>query len=170
VSILTNVIHFRGETVTLYATFKQATSVPESTGILTIQPTVRIEYVNSLGNVITTLPDTQMSLISKERFFYNWLIPDSAPITAYIVTYTGIIDEIEASRTEELVVGNPNITTKNRCMLRYGPGSVLLRPRDFSVRPHPAQPRIVPIPARTNKKFCGTCPPQQTIVPPPPGS
>jgi hypothetical protein len=138
-SVLTNVLHFRGETVTLYATFKQPTA--ESAMGTVSAPQVKIQYATPAGTVVTILPASDMIAISGERFFYNWTIPLDAPLTAYTVAYSGYIGNVLAGRTEDLVVGNPTLTM-NRRFLRYGPFSYLLLPRTPAVaRPNPALPR-----------------------------
>lgn len=140
-SVLTDVLHFRGERVTLYATFKLEDAIPESTGVSVIQPTVTIQYANAANQIVTLVNKGAMSPISDERFFYNWIVPNNAPLTSYTVLYQGIIEGTIASRTEELIVGNPSVTHMSPRKLRYGPSSILQRARDFTVRPHPALPR-----------------------------
>lgn len=139
-SLLTNIMHFRGETVTLFSTFKQPTgeAIDEAPNVL--NPQVQIQYATSLGSIVTVLPPTDMIRISNERYFYNWTIPDTAILTVYTVMYSGMIDDLLASRTEELIIGNPNVTTTRRA-LRYGPSSYIMRPRVPTIRKNPALPR-----------------------------
>lgn len=139
-SLLTNVIHFRGETVTLYATFKQPTGESVADGPGVVNPTVKIEYATPTGNIVEILPSSDMTQISAERYFYNWIVPDDAPLTTYNVMYSGMIGDVLASRTEDLIVGNPSVTTI-RNFLRYGPFSFVLRPRTTTPRQHPQLPK-----------------------------
>ena len=137
---LTDVVHFRGETVTLYATFKNLDATPEATGVGVILPKVQIEYVDNAKQVVQVLPPTDMIPISKERFYYRWTIPYDIPLTTYWAIYSGFIGGVEAFRTEEIKVGNPAIT-KNSCILRYGSVSVLNSPPVYPDRKHPALPK-----------------------------
>ncbi len=137
-SVLTNVIHFRGETVTLFATCKLIDQTPE---IGDIPPTAEIQYVDAGGQIKFILPPTQMIPLALERAYLNFTIPYNAPLTAYTIVYRGIIDTGSAVRTEDFIVGNPSVTHKNPKALRYGPSSVVQQPKDYTVRPHPALPR-----------------------------
>lgn len=139
---LTDVLHFRGETVTLYATFKGVDSTPESTGLTVLNPTVKIEYVNNAKQVVTVLSERSMITISKERFYYRWKIADNAPYTTYLYTCTGIIDSKVVSHTEEIIVANPAVTLAgNRKYLRYGTASYLVRTPITEPRRHPSLPK-----------------------------
>lgn len=138
-SKLTDVVHFRGEVVTLYATFKNLDATPESTGLGVINPTVKIEYVNNAGQVIDILPSTPMVPINRERFYYRWTVPNDAPLTAYWAIYSGVIEGAVANRTEELRVENAAILKE--CLLRYGRASVLFMPPKPFDWEHPALPR-----------------------------
>jgi hypothetical protein len=124
----------------LFATFKQPTGESVADGPGVINPSVKIEYATPTGDVVEILPPSDMIQISAERFFYNWVIPDTAPLTTYSIMYSGIIDDILVSRTEDLIIGNPNVTT-TRNFLRYGPYSFVSRPRTTTPRQHPQLPK-----------------------------
>jgi len=128
---LTQVVHFRGETIPLYATFKNVNATPNAAGSGILNPRVSVRYTNALGIVIEVLPSTEMVKISADRYYYVWKIPDNAMLTNYLVTYTAVVDDVSTFTTEELLIGNPNITY-DRCTLRYGPHSNVQRPRDKS--------------------------------------
>lgn len=132
-SKLNDVIHFRGETVTLFATFKEITAEGQDTPSGVLSPVVRIDYVDNNGVIQTALPSTEMTRISIDRYFALWTIPEDALMTTYSVKYDATIGDKSAFATEDLIVGNPNIT-RNRSTLRYGPHSVLQRPADATPR------------------------------------
>ena len=48
-SILNNVVHFRGEVVTLYATFKLLTGQAAGDALVAFSPTVKVEYATPLN-------------------------------------------------------------------------------------------------------------------------
>lgn len=137
-SVLTNVVHFRGETVTLFTTCKLIDQTPD---IGSSPPTAEIQYVDAAGQIKFILQPTTMTQLALERAFLNFTIPFDAPMTAYTIVYRGEVDTGDVVRTEDFVVGNPNVTYTNQRKLRYGPSSVVQRPKDFTVRPHPALPR-----------------------------
>ncbi len=128
---LTQVVHFRGETIPLYATFKRVDATPNVTPPGILNPQVSIRFSDPNGIVVEVLPPTEMIKISLDRYYYVWKVPDNAYLTNYLITYTAIVDDVQTFATEELLIGNPAITY-NRCTLRYGPHSSVQRPRDQS--------------------------------------
>lgn len=140
--LLNDVVHFRGETVALYTTCKYSTG--ESAGEIGLldpnSPTVHVEYATPSNQLIVILPPTSMTRMTNERYFYNWIIPDNAPMTTYNVVYEAIIDEKLIKSTEELIVGNPALTTKQN-YLRYGPTTFLVRSRTYEPRISPQLPK-----------------------------
>jgi hypothetical protein len=138
--LLNDVVHFRGEIVTLYTTFKYSTGESAADLLDQNSPTVHIEYATPANQLVIILPPTRMVRMTNERFYYNWIVPDSAPMTTYNVVYSGIIDEKEVKSTEELIVGNPALTTKQN-NLRYGPHTFLARSRTYEPRISPQMPK-----------------------------
>lgn len=136
--VLDNVVHFRGEVVALYGTFKIPTS--ESAAGLLENPTVQVEYANAANQVVVILSPTAMQRITTERWFYNWTIPMSAPFTTYNVVTMGTIDGKLVKSTEDLIVGNPALTTKQN-FLRYGRSSYLQLSRTYEPRLRPDLPK-----------------------------
>jgi hypothetical protein len=139
--VLNDVVHFRGEVVTLYATFKAPTGVSAGTDLVPFSPAVRIEFANPLGQLQEILPTTPMSRISIERYFFNWTIPNDAPLTTYNAVMSGVLEDKEVIGTQEIIVGNPALTVKSS-FLRYGPTSSFIQsPRTSEPRLHPQLPQ-----------------------------
>lgn len=132
---LNDTVHFRGEIVTLFATFKVSTS--QSTEVL--NPSIEIVFATSAGSIETILSKRPMIQIAAERYYFNWTVPDDAPLTVYSAVMSGEIDGEEVKSTEEVIIANPNVTT-NRNHLRYGPQSFIQEPRSSEPRIHPQLP------------------------------
>lgn len=139
-TVLNNIVHFRGEVVTLYGTFKIPSSESAVGFLDPTSPTVKVEYANAANQIVVILPSTSMRRITDERWFYNWKIPMNAPFTTYNVVITGIIDDKIVQSTEDLVVGNPSLTTKQD-FLKYGRSSFLQVPRTYEPRLSPQLPK-----------------------------
>ena len=140
-STLNNVIHFRGEVVTFYATFKDPTGQSAGVDLVPFSPVIKIEYANPLGQLLTMLPSTSMQRISSERYYYNWTVPEDAPFTTYNAVMSGVLGDKEVLSTEEVMVGNPAVTAKQN-YLRYGPtNSYLQKARTKEPRLHPQLPQ-----------------------------
>jgi len=139
-SILNDVVHFRGEIVTLYATFKITTAEAAGEELTVFSPRVKVEYATALDTIVDILPWTAMQRMTTERWFYNWIVPQTAPLTVYNVVYSGVIDDEECVATEELIIGNPAITTHQNA-LRYGRKSFLQRSRTYEPRQSPQLPK-----------------------------
>ncbi len=137
---LNDVIHFRGETVTLYATFKIPTGESAAGTLTPFTPAVKIEYATGTGEIKIILSKTFMTRMTFERYFFNWVVPEDAPLTVFNAVYSGVVDGKEIQSTEELLVGNPNVTT-NRHFLRYGPESSLQESRTAEPRLSPQLPK-----------------------------
>lgn len=133
---LNDTVHFRGEVVTLFATFKSSTSEPASE---VVNPLIEIVYATPMGSIETILSKRAMSQISLERYFYNWTIPNDAPLTIYSVITSGEVNSVEIKSTEEIIVANPSATT-NKNYLRYGFQSFIQEPRLSEPRVHPQLP------------------------------
>lgn len=138
---LTDVIHFRGEEITLFATFKGVDGQPNSEVSSTLNPQVAIYYVDRDG-VHQLLASTAMIMIAPDRYYLPYTIPYTAPLTTYIVEYTATVNGVDTFATEQLIVGNPAISTSdNGASLRYGPhSSFLQRPRSKTIRASIALP------------------------------
>jgi len=139
-SILNDVVHFRGEIVTLYATFKLPTGESAADNLDPVTPTVHIEYATPNNQVVLILPDTLMIRMTNERYHYDWIVPNNAPLTTYNVVYSGKIDDKVVVSTEELIVGNPALTAKQN-YLRYGTHTFLQTSRTQEPRLSPQLPR-----------------------------
>jgi hypothetical protein len=139
-SILNDVVHFRGETVTLYATFKLITGESAQFDLDFVSPTIHIEYATPNNQIVIILPPTSMTRMTNDRYFYNWIVPNNAPMTTYNIVYSGIIDDKKVVSTEDLIVGNPALTVKQN-FLRYGPSTFLLMSRVYEPRLSPQLPR-----------------------------
>lgn len=139
-SILNDVVHFRGEIVTLYATFKLVTAEATEEELTPFSPRVKVEYATPLNVIVDILPWTPMQRMTTERWFHNWIVPQNAPFTVYNVVYSGVVLDEEIKSTEELVIGNPALTTAQN-YLRYGPKTVLQRSRTYEPRQSPQLPK-----------------------------
>jgi hypothetical protein len=139
-SILNDVVHFRGETVTLYATFKLITGESAQFDLDLVSPTIHIEYATPNNQIVIILPPIPMTRMTNDRYFYNWVVPYNAPMTTYNIVYSGIIDDKKVVSTEDLIVGNPALTVKQN-FLRYGPSTFLLMSRVYEPRLSPQLPR-----------------------------
>lgn len=139
-TVLNDVIFFRGEVVTLYATFKQPTGQSAGNELVPFSPEVKIEFANTLGVIQNILSPTPMVRISKERYYFNWTIPNDAPFTIYNAVMSGVIGDKEVLATQEVRVGNPMVTVRPK-FLRYGASSFLQRSRTHEPRLHPQLPR-----------------------------
>ncbi len=137
---LNDVIHFRGETVTLYATFKRPTSESAGELLVPFTPAIEIEFATSLGNIDIILSKRPMIAITSERYYFDWTIPADATLTVYNAVMSGEIEGKEIKSTEEVIVADPNVTT-NRNFLRYGSQSFLHESRAFEPRIHPQLPQ-----------------------------
>lgn len=135
-SKLNSAVHFRGETVTLFAVFKTPKGVP----VVPLSPTVKVEYATAMGNIETILSATPMVQMSSERYYFNWEIPETAPHATFNVVYSGIVEGVTVKTTEELIVGDPNVTT-HRNFLRYGSKSSLQKSRTTEPRLSPQLPK-----------------------------
>jgi len=138
--LLNDVVHFRGEVVTLYTTLKLSSGQSAAGDFDLTSPTVHIEYATPTNQLVIILPPTAMTRMTGERYFHNWKVPFIAPLTTYNVVYSAIIEDKEVKSTEELIIGNPSLTTKQNC-LRYGPNSYLLVSRTYEPRLPPTLPR-----------------------------
>jgi hypothetical protein len=139
-TVLNNVVHFRGELVALYGTFKIPTSESAAGFLESFSPAVKVEYANAANQIVTILPLISMKRITPERWVYNWTIPMNAPFTTYNVVTQGTIDDKLVQSTEDLVIGNPALTTKQN-FLRYGRDSYLQMSRTYEPRLSPQLPR-----------------------------
>lgn len=140
-TVLNDVIYFRGEVVTLYATFKDPTGQSAGIDLVAFSPVVKIEFANPMGLLQEILPKTPMQKISVERYFFNWTIPNDAPLTTYNAVMSGVLGDKEVVGTREIVVGNPAVTVKS-AFLRYGPSnSFIQRSRATEPRLHPQLPQ-----------------------------
>jgi len=138
--LLNDVVHFRGETVALYATFKLPSGESAQDLLDANTPTVHVEYATPANQIVIILPPTPMVRMTNERFYYNWVVPDNAPMTTFNVVFSGNIDDGITKSTQELIVGNPALTTKQN-FLRYGPHSFLARSRTYEPRISPQMPK-----------------------------
>lgn len=139
-SILNDVVHFRGEIVTLYGTFKLVTGESAQFDLDFTSPTIHIEYATPTNQIVIILPPTPMTRMTNDRYFYNWVVPFDAPMTTYNVVYSGIIDDKKVVSTEDLIVGNPALTVEQNS-LRYGSSTFLLVSRTYEPRLSPQLPR-----------------------------
>gem|GEM_PF-6993452 len=101
-----------GETITLYATFKNRRSqlVAQS------DPVVRIERVNPVnGQFEVVLNNTQMTEMEPGRYFMVWHTPENIEYGTIIARYFGEIDGIVAEgedtiqiteRVEQRIISN----------------------------------------------------------------
>lgn len=138
---LNDVIYFRGDVVTLYATFKRPTGQAAGADLVPFSPTVKVEYANPLGQLLIILPETSMQRVSTERYYFHWIIPDDAPFTTYNAVMSGVLVNKEVLGTQEVIVGNPAVTVKP-AYLRYGPtNSYLQKSRAIEPRLHPQLPQ-----------------------------
>lgn len=140
-TVLNDVVHFRGEVITFYATFKQPTGASAGAELVPFSPVIKIEYANPLGQLLIILAETPMQKISLERYYYNWTVPDDAPFTTFNAVMSGVLGTKEVLSTQEFIVGNPALTAK-REFLRYGANhSYLQTPRTTEPRLHPQLPQ-----------------------------
>ena len=140
-TVLNDVVYFRGEVVTFYATFKTPTGQSAGSELVLGSPTIKIEYANPVGQLLTVLSETSMQRLSIERYFYNWTIPDTAPLTTFNAVMSGVLGGKEVIGTQEVRIGNPALTVKP-AFLRYGPtSSFLQRSRIVEPRVHPQIPQ-----------------------------
>lgn len=140
-TVLNNVVYFRGEVVTFYATFKQPTGASAGSELVPFSPVIKIEYANALGQLLIMLSSASMSKISAERYYYQWTVPANAPFTTYNAVMSGVLGSKEVLATQEFTIGNPALTVKSE-FLRYGPTSSYLQAsRAVEPRLHPQLPQ-----------------------------
>lgn len=115
-------VYYIGETVTLWTTFVSAGElVNQPSGL----PTVEVQAVNSeTSALVTLLSASVMSEAEDGRYYYQWVIPSTAPLSDAQIVFRGEISSVDVVNTAVIQIREKKV--KNVAGVAIDPQNVNL--------------------------------------------